>query len=204
MERSGITREYRNSAGTQIAAEKRINPTPREILAAEGKTIPDVVAPGLKILFCGVNPGLYSGATGHHFARPGNRFWRALFQAGFTPRLLSPYEDSSMLQFGYGITNVVARTTRKADDLKREELLSGRKILEAKILKYRPMFPVVLGIDAYRKAFDRPKAEVGLQSDRIGVTKIWVLPNPSGLNANYQIADLTRLFTELRKAAVTP
>ena len=184
--------------------KKQINPTPGDILAAEGKTIPDVIAPGLKILFCGVNPGLYSGATGHHFARPGNRFWRALFQAGFTHRLLSPYEDASMLQFNYGITNVVARTTRKAGDLKQEELLSGRKILEAKILKYRPMVLVVLGIAAYRKAFDRPKAEVGLQSDRIGMTKIWVLPNPSGLNANYQIADLTRLFTELLRAAVTP
>ena len=118
--------------------KKRINPTPGEILAAEGKTIPDV-SPGLKILFCGVNPGLYS-APPASLARPGNRFWKALFQSGFTPRLLSPYEDVSMLQFGYGITNVVARTTRKAGDLNQEELLSGRKILEVKVLKYRPAF----------------------------------------------------------------
>ncbi len=178
----------------------RIPPTKSQILSAEGKTIHDVIAPDLKVLFCGVNPGLYSGATGHHFARPGNRFWIALFQSGFTPRLLSPYEDASLLEFGLGITNLAARTTRKAEDLTREELLSGRKILEAKIRKYRPKILAVLGIGAYRKAFDRPKAEIGLQLETIGTTRIWILANPSGLNANYQIADLTRLFRELLTA----
>ena len=180
--------------------QKRITPTKEQILAAEGKTIRDVIAPDLKVLFCGVNPGLYSGATGHHFARPGNRFWIALFQAGFTPRLLSPYEDASMLQFDCGITNLVARTTRKADDLTREELVSGRKRVEAKIRRYRPTVVAVLGVGAYRKAFDRPKADIGPQPETIGTTKIWVLPNPSGLNAHYQIADLTKLFAELRTA----
>jgi TDG/mug DNA glycosylase family protein len=178
--------------------QKKITPTKEQLLAAEGKTIRDVIAPGLKVLFCGVNPGLYSGATGHHFARPGNRFWIALFQAGFTPRPLSPYEDASMLKFGCGITNLVARTTRKAEEITREELASGRKILEAKITQYRPKILAVLGMGAYRKAFDRPKAGIGLQPETIGATTIWVLPNPSGLNANYQIADLTKLFAELR------
>lgn len=176
-------------------------PNKQQILAAEGKTIPDVLAPGLKVLFCGVNPGLYSGATGHHFARPGNRFWIALFQAGFTPRLLSPYEDASMLQFGFGITNLVARTTRKAEDLKREELIAGKKILEVKIRRYLPKIVAVLGMGAYRRAFDRPHAEIGLQPEMIGTTKIWVLPNPSGLNANYQVRDLTNIFAELLEAA---
>lgn len=180
-----------------MTMENKIIPTKSEILAAEGTTIRDVIAPNLKVLFCGVNPGLYSGATGHHFARPGNRFWIALFQAGFTPRLLSPYEDALLLEFGFGITNLVARTTRKAEDLRQEELLFGRKILEVKIRKYRPKMLAVLGMGAYRKAFDRPKAEIGLQPETIGAARIWVLPNPSGLNANYQIADLTRLFREL-------
>ena len=181
--------------------QERVRPTKEQVLAAEGRTIRDVIAPGLKVLFCGVNPGLYSGATSHHFARPGNRFWTALFQAGFTPRILSPYEDAMMLQFGCGITNLVSRTTRKAEDLTREELVAGRKLLEAKIGRYRPEILAVLGLGAYRKAFDRPKAEIGLQSETIGTTKIWVLPNPSGLNANYQIPDLTRLFAELLAAA---
>ncbi len=178
-------------------------PTKEQVLAAEGKKIRDVIAPGLKVLFCGVNPGLYSGATGHHFARPGNRFWVALFQAGFTPRLLSPYEDGVLPKFGCGITNIVARTTRKAEDLTKEELILGRKLLEVKIRRYRPEVLAILGMGAYRAAFDRPKAGIGLQPETIGSTKLWVLPNPSGLNANYQIAALTKLFTELRRAVRT-
>ncbi len=178
---------------------KPVPPTREGLLAAGDKTIPDVFAPDLNVLFCGINPGLYSGATGHHFARPGNRFWTALFLSGLTPRLLSPYEDAEMVEFGLGITNLVARTTRKAEELKRDELLYGRKILEAKIKKYQPKILAILGMGAYGKAFDRPKASLGLQKETIETTKIWVLPNPSGLNAKYQIADLTRLFKELLK-----
>lgn len=181
--------------------QDRTIPTKEQILTAEGRRIRDVIAPDLKVLFCGVNPGLYSGATGHHFARPGNRFWIALFQAGFTPRLLSAYEDGTLLQFGYGITNLAARTTRKAEDLSWEELAAGKRILEGKIKRYRPKIAAVLGLGAYRKAFDRPKAEIGPQPETIGSTIIWILPNPSGLNANYQIPELTRLFRELLAAA---
>jgi TDG/mug DNA glycosylase family protein len=175
-------------------------PTRTDLLAAQDKTIRDLIAPDLRVLFCGINPGLYSGATGHHFARPGNRFWPTIHQAGFTPRLLHPSEQQELLNWGYGITNLVPRTTATADELSAEELLSGRKRLAGKVKRYRPRVLAVLGIGAYRTAFQRPKATVGLQTERIENTILWVLPNPSGLNAHYQLSSLVEQFRALREA----
>src|SRR5437868_10894562 len=173
-------------------------PTPQQIRAARNKTVPDVIARDLKVLFVGINPGLYTAAVGHHFARPGNRFWPALYAAGFTDRVLSPFEERELLKSGYGITNVVVRATVSADQLMKEEIVAGGARLRAKVLRYRPRILAVLGLGAYRTAFNQPKALVGRQEERIGETVLWVLPNPSGLNANYQAADLARLFRELK------
>lgn len=175
-------------------------PAKEEILAAAGRTVPDVIAPRLRVVFCGINPGLYSAATGHHFARPGNRFWPALHASGFTDRLLSPFEEHELLKMGYGITNVVERATATAAELSAEEFVEGGRRLEAKVQRFRPRFLAVLGVSAYRTAFARPRASLGLQPEAIAQTNIWVLPNPSGLNAHYQPKDLAQLFSELRRA----
>ncbi len=159
-----------------------------------------MIAPGLRVLFCGINPGLYTAAVGHHFARPGNRFWPALLAAGFTDRLVSPFDERELLQSGYGITNVLMRATATADQLTREELRAGGEDLRKKLKRYQPAFLAVLGLGAYRAAWDKPKAVIGRQGEKIGNTTIWVLPNPSGLNAHYQAKDLKRLFSELREA----
>ena len=175
-------------------------PTKEEMHAAAGRTLPDVIAPGLDVLFCGINPGLYTAAVGHHFARPGNRFWKAVHEGGFTPRVLDPSEERMLLDHGCGITNVVARATAAAADLSPEELIEGGRHLEARVERYAPRWLAVLGMGAYRTAFHRPKASVGPQDHRIGETGIWILPNPSGLNANYRPADFARLFGDLREA----
>ena len=175
-------------------------PTQEQIARASDKTVRDIIAPKLLVLFCGINPGLYTAAVGHHFARPGNRFWNALFEAGFTDRLLSPFDERELLPSGYGVTNVVSRATAAADELTKEEMLSGGRRLAAKVKRYQPRCLAILGVGAYRIAFSRPKAPVGRQPEKIGDTILWVLPNPSGLNANYQQADLARLFLELRTA----
>ena len=176
-------------------------PTKEQLLAATKKTVRDVIAPDLRVLFCGINPGLYTAAVGHHFARPGNRFWPALYAGGFTSRILSPFEERELLKSGYGITNVVQRATASADRLTKEEIVAGGERLRTKVLRYRPRILAILGVGAYRTAFNRRKASVGRQEDRIGDTILWVLPNPSGLNANYQAADLARLFRDLRESA---
>src|SRR5215467_12460728 len=175
-------------------------PTRQEILAAKGKSVPDVIAPELKILFCGINPGLYTAAVGHHFARPGNRFWPAIHQAGFTTRQLSPFEERELLDLGYGVTNVVNRATATAEELTRGALVAGAFELREKVIRYRPRCLAVLGLGAYRTAFERKVAGPGRQSEMIGDSVIWVLPNPSRLNANYQLPDIVRLFREIRKA----
>lgn len=175
-------------------------PTKEQLLAATEKTVRDVIAPNLRVLFCGINPGLYTAAVGHHFARPGNRFWPALYAAGFTDRVLSPFEERELLKSGYGITNVVSRATASADLLTKGEIVAGGERLRAKVQRYRPRVLAVLGLGAYRTAFNHPKATVGRQEDSIGDAILWVLPNPSGLNANYQAADLARLFRELRQS----
>jgi len=163
--------------------------------------IPDVIAPDLRVLFCGINPGLMSEATGHHFARPGNRFWPALHQGGFTPRQLKPAEQDELLDYRLGITNVVPRPSAKADELTRAELVAGGEQLVAKVLKYRPEWLAVVGVTAYRDAFAEPKAKMGRQERLIGPTRVWILPNPSGLNAHYTLPKLAAVFAELEQAS---
>ena len=175
-------------------------PTPDELRAAANGKMPDIVAPGLNVIFCGINPSVYSVVVGHHFARPGNRFWKALHAGGFTNRLLLPSQDGELLSFGCGITNVVERATVGAAELSRAELTEGGLKLQAQIRHFAPRWLAVLGIGAYRTAFDEPKAVLGLQARTIRPTRLWVLPNPSGLNAHYQPADLARLFQELHQA----
>lgn len=176
-------------------------PTKAQLAAAARKRLWDVIAPDLDVLFCGINPGLYSAATGHHFARPGNRFWPTLFAAGFTPRLFSGFDDRGLLDLGLGITNIAPRTTATADELSPDELRAGGRVLRRKVLRYRPRFLAIVGFTAYRIAFDQPKATGGLQPQPIGSTSVWLLPNPSGLNAHHQPATLKALFSELRLAA---
>jgi double-stranded uracil-DNA glycosylase len=175
-------------------------PTKNDLAAAHGKKVPDIVAPDLKVLFVGINPGLYSAAVGHHFARPGNRFWPALYHAGFTDRLLSPFEERKLLERGIGITNLVSRASAHADELTSAELVSGARQLAKKIRRYRPTCVAFLGITAYRAAFDRRDASSGRQQEGIGESMVWVLPNPSGLNTHHQLSDLTRMFKELKNA----
>jgi len=175
-------------------------PSRAELLAAQNKTVRDVIAPGLRVLFCGINPGLYSGATGHHFARPGNRFWPTLHQAGFTPRLLHPSEERELLTYGYGITNLVVRATATADELSPEELIAGQRRLKAKVKRYQPQVAAVLGISAYRTAFVHKSVSLGKQPDLLENTIVWVLPNPSGLNAYYQLPNLVEHFGALRQS----
>jgi TDG/mug DNA glycosylase family protein len=175
-----------------------MRPTKEEIAAAEGQTLPDIIAPDLDVLFCGINPGLYTAAVQQHFGRPGNRFWPTIHRAGFTPRLFHPSEQRELLAHGCGITNVVARATVGADALTGEELVAGAKTLEKKVRRYQPRVLAIVGIGAYRVAFGRPRAKMGLQPETIGETALWVLPNPSGLNANYRPDDFARLFGELR------
>jgi TDG/mug DNA glycosylase family protein len=168
-----------------------------ELLKSTGKTVADVIAEGLDVLFVGINPGLYSAATGHHFARPGNRFWPALFRAGLTPRLLKPEEERELLALGYGITNVVARASAGADEVTHAELAAGGVLLLEKIARFRPRKVAILGIGAYRAAFARPQAILGRQPEPIAGAEAWVLPNPSGLNAHYSLDALARLFSSL-------
>src|SRR5881397_1161210 len=176
-------------------------PTREEIANAAGKTVPDVIAKNLCVLFCGINPGLYTAAVGHHFARPGNRFWPALHKSGFTDRLLSPFDERELLKNNVGITNVVSHATASASELANEDFVKGGRILKRKVSRYRPRIVAILGIEAYCKAFGCVNVEIGQQEETMGAAKLWVLPNPSGLNANYQLKDFTRLFRKLRKAA---
>ena len=165
------------------------------------KPLRDVIAPDLAVLFCGINPSLMSAERGHHFARPGNRFWPALHRAGLTPRRLSPEEDAELLRHGLGVTNLVDRPTRAAAELGREELRAGRFSLAELVAANRPRVLAVLGITAWRTAWERPKARAGLQPERLGATSIWVLPNPSGLNAHHQLPDLAAAYRAMAVAA---
>lgn len=185
----------------ETESPRPFKPTKQQLIEAAGKTVPDVIAPNLRVLFCGINPGLYTAAVGHHFARPGNRFWPALHGSGFTDRLLSPFEERELLLLQLGVTNVVTRATAAASELTRDDFVKGGGRLRSKVRRYRPRIVAVLGVGAYREAFARPKALIGEQVERIADARVWVLPNPSGLNANYQLNDLVRLFKELRRAA---
>jgi double-stranded uracil-DNA glycosylase len=160
-----------------------------------------ILGPDLDVLFVGINPSLRSEAVGHHFARPGNRFYPALHAAGFTPRRLSPEEDGELPEYGVGSTNLVARATRAAGELTSDELRAGAKELDALVARLQPRLVAVLGLTAYRTAFERPKATMGPQPDTIGGRPVWVLPNPSGLNAHYKPADFARLYRDALEAA---
>lgn len=163
------------------------------------KPLPDVIAADLDVLFCGINPSLISAARGHHFARPGNRFWPALYRAGLTPRLFSPDEDGDLPGLGLGVTNLVDRPTRAAAELTRNELRAGAQALAELVAAYRPRVLAVLGITAWRRRFERPKAVLGRQPERIGGADTWVVPNPSGLNAHYQVPQLAEFYARLRR-----
>jgi TDG/mug DNA glycosylase family protein len=187
-----------------MARRETIRPASADLAAARERTIPDVIRPGLSVLFCGINPGLWSGALGQHFARPGNRFWPALHRSGFTPRQLRPDEQDELLSYGLGVTNLAPRTTARADELTREELAAGGERLVRLVEQCAPRWLAVLGATAYRSGFHRPKATIGRQEERIAGTALWVLPNPSGLNAHYQLPALAAEFAYLRAAAARP
>jgi TDG/mug DNA glycosylase family protein len=184
-----------------------MRPRRAELEAAAGTTVPDVIAPGLRVLFCGINPGLYTAVVGHHFGRPGNRFWPALHRSGFTPRQFAPAEQTALLALGLGITNLVERASARADALTTAELRAGAERLRAKVAAFRPHWLAVLGIGAYRAAFAAPRAILGRQPEALawaeggGATHIWLLPNPSGLNAHFPLAALAAQLAELRRAA---
>ncbi|MEV4714739.1 G/U mismatch-specific DNA glycosylase [Micromonospora sp. NPDC049374] len=170
--------------------------------AAADKTIPDIIAVGLDVLFVGINPGLWSAATGWHFARPGNRFWPALHRGGFTPRLLHPSEQDELPALGLGITNMVARASARADELTAAELVDGAQQLTDKVARHRPRWVAVVGVTAYRIGFARPKAVFGPQPEQLADARLWVLPNPSGLNAHYTPQTLGAAFAELHSATL--
>jgi double-stranded uracil-DNA glycosylase len=179
-------------------------PTKAELAAAVHLTVPDLIVPGLRVLFCGINPGLYTAAIGHHFGRPGNRFWPALHGAGFTPRLFAPWEEQGLLPLGIGITNMVSRTTATAAELSPAEFIAGGERLARVLAENQPRVVAFLGIGAYRTAFARPKAALGRQPERLADSALWVLPSPSGLNANHQLPDLVALLSDLRATFYDP
>ena len=187
-------------------APAKPRPSPADLEAARNRTIPDVLPlPGqpLNVLFCGINPSLYSAATGWHFARPGNRFWPALHLSGFTPRLLTPAEQDLLPGYGLGITNLVARATAQAAELDPAELQAGSERLAALVAGRRPRVLAVAGVTAYRTAFGHPRAAVGPQPDPLAAARVWVLPNPSGLNAHITAPKLAELMKEMRDATGT-
>jgi double-stranded uracil-DNA glycosylase len=186
------------------AGPPRPRPTPADLDAARDTTIPDVLAGGLRVVFAGINPGLYSAATGHHFARPGNRFWPALHRSGFTPRQFRPDEQDQLLALGLGITNVAPRATARAAELSPAELREGALALQDKMARFRPQWLAVLGVTVYRTAFGRPGAIVGPQAAPLGPARVWVLPNPSGLNAHWTPAALAGEFARLRLETIDP
>jgi double-stranded uracil-DNA glycosylase len=191
----------RRTRAELAAATLPTRPTRADLAAATALTLPDVIGPSLRVLFSGINPGLYSAATGHHFARPGNRFWPALHQSGFTDRQLRPDEQDLLPALGLGITNVVARATARADELTAAELHDGGQVLLALVERIRPRFLAVLGVTAYRTAFGQPQAAVGPRPERLGDTRVWILPNPSGLNALWTPPRLIGAFEDLRLQA---
>src|SRR4051812_28025506 len=184
-----------------LAAVPPRPPTRAELQAAYGATLPDLVGPGLRVLLCGINPSLYSAAVGLHFGRPSNRLWPTLHLAGFTPRRLQPHETAELVAAGLGVTNLVGRATARADELTDAELRAGVDPLTRLVERARPRYVAFLGMSAYRVAFGRRSATVGRQDHRIGPAGVWLLPNPSGLNAHYQLPDLAAAYGELRAAA---
>jgi TDG/mug DNA glycosylase family protein len=176
-------------------------PTKQQLEAARGKRLVDVIGPGLDVLFVGINPSLYSAAVGHHFARPGNRFWPTLHRSGFTDRQLSPFEDEVLLEYGCGVSNIVPEATATAAEIPPESYGRAATRLLKKLEQHRPRFVAILGVGAFEAAFQRKKIRMGEQDEPLGPSRLWILPNPSGLNANYQLPQLIELFSELREAA---
>lgn len=196
-----MTTERHPAAGEQSDPPARTRrPTAQELAAAQDQTIPDLIQPGLRVLFAGINPSLYSAAVGHHFARPGNRFWPALHRSGFTPRQLDPADQAGLLTLGLGVTNVVARATARADELSPAELVEGGQLLAAKVAEFHPRWLAVVGVTAFRVAFGQRQAAIGHQPGDLNGAQLWVLPNPSGLNAHYTPPQLAAAFAELREA----
>jgi TDG/mug DNA glycosylase family protein len=186
----------RKRSSTKVTTTR---PTKSQLQAAYGKKIPDCLADDLPVWFIGINPSLYSAAVGHHFGRPGNRFWPALHDGGFTPRLFTPAEDRLLPKYGCGLTNFVAQATARADELSKEDIRQGGTRLIRKIRRRRPVSVAYLGITSYRIAFAQPKAQVGWQENLQAGARVCVLPNPSGLNAHYQRKDFARLFRQLKE-----
>lgn len=175
-------------------------PNRTEQLKSINRRVPDVIRTDLDVLFCGINPGLYSAAVGHHFAGPGNLFWSMLHLAGFTSTLLTSFDEERMLELGYGITNIVPRASANADDVSKEELRAGARTVRRKVLKYKPRYLAVCGLVAFRLGFENTKAQVGLQEASIGSSAVWLLPNPSGLNAFHQPSIMNQMFLDFRLA----
>jgi TDG/mug DNA glycosylase family protein len=176
------------------------SPTRAQLESARGASVPDLVAPGIQVLLVGINPSLWSGLVGYHFARPANRLWRTLFEAGFTDRLLHPSETGEITRAGLGISNFVARATARADEVSAEEIRAGVPPLLGLAERWRPAYVAFLGLSAYRIAFNRPRAGVGPQPEAFGPARVWLLPNPSGINAHYQQPALTAAYAALREA----
>jgi TDG/mug DNA glycosylase family protein len=185
----------------QVGMSAAQRPTREDLEHARKRMLKDVLGPAMRVLLVGINPGLYSAAIGHNFGRPGNRFWKVLALSGFTPRVLSPAEEQELPRYGLGLTNLVARATARADELSHEELAAGAARLAQVVAEHAPKVVAILGVTAYRAAFGRKKALLGLQPERILDAPLWVVPNPSGLNAHHQLPDLARLFGELRAFA---
>lgn len=183
-----------------VARSPQLRPTPAQLAAARGRRVPDLIGPELRVLFCGINPSLYSAVVGHHFARPGNRFWRTLHAAGLTPRLLAPWQQQELLALGMGLTNVVPLATASADELSAEDYRRGSLLLLRKLRRHRPRVLAFLGLGAYRLVAARPAASVGLQPEPFGGVTTWALPNPSGLNAHYSLDELARAYRDLALA----
>jgi TDG/mug DNA glycosylase family protein len=165
------------------------------------QAVADLVGPDLRVLFCGINPGTLSGDLRLHFARPGNRFWKLLCAGGFTESVLSPAEQHTLLGLDLGITNLVGRVTSAASELSVAELREGALQLEAKVAKFRPRCVAVLGLQAYRTAFLRTGAVVGCQPQLLAGARLWLLPNPSGLQAHYQLPEMTEMYKALYESA---
>jgi double-stranded uracil-DNA glycosylase len=187
--------------GNDLVKSAGRHPTPEDLTAAAGRTVPDVIGPGLRVLFSGINPGLWSAAVGHHFARPGNRFWKSLAASGFTEGVLSPYDERQLLNVGIGITNIVPTATRSAAEVTATQLRRGVVGLERKVGRWHPRAVAILGLDAYRTGFNDREAKIGRQPEEFNGAQLWAIPNPSGIQAYYPF---DRLVTELQalRAAV--
>jgi TDG/mug DNA glycosylase family protein len=195
-----IPATQKEESATKVTASRNSSkPTNQELQNAADKSICDVIAPGLHLLFCGINPGLYSAYTGYHFARPGNRFWQTLYTAGFTPTRLTPSRQDALLDIGIGLTNLVERASASARTLKRAELVTGGERFIDRVELLRPRAVAILGIGAYRRAFSEPDAAIGRQMPGLGPAPLWVLPNPSGANAHYPPPILTKVFRDFRR-----